>query len=121
MFIDIKTIEKIRNNPESSVKFKDHESNIKIIIKTNNEELEKNIKNSANIISTIHDKTELDEKNEVKIKPLLDYKNIKEYNFINFYKSYINSIIFFGTPINIDNFKLYNNIFDYNYEKNLFS
>lgn len=100
MFINIKNLEKIKLDSNDDKQYTNFTSSIKMITKTNIDELQKNIKNDANMVKN------------GSLNYILEYKNIKDYNFINYYKSYINSIIFYELPINET--RIYSNIFDYN-------
>ena len=102
MFINIKNLEKIKSDSNDDKQYSNFSSSIKMITKTNIDELQKNIKNDANIVK------------DAELNYILEYKNIKDYNFINYYKSYINSVIFYELPINETN--IYKNIFNYNEE-----
>jgi hypothetical protein len=99
MFINIKNLEKIKLDSNDEKQYNNFTSSIKIITKTNIDELQKNIKNDANMVK------------DDSLNYILEYKNIKDYNFINYYKSYINSIIFYELPI-IET-HIYTKIFSY--------
>ena len=104
MFINIKNLEKIKLDSNDDREYTNFSSSIKMITKTNIDELQKNIKNDANMVK------------DGSLNYILEYKNIKDYNFINYYKSYINSIIFYELPITET--YIYKEIFNYNEDKN---
>ena len=104
MFINIKNLEKIKIESNDDKQYTNFSSSIKMITKTNIDELQKNIKNDANIVK------------DSELNYILEYKNIKDYNFINYYKSYINSVIFYELPITET--RIYKEIFNYSENQN---